>query len=377
MERNSAANSVDTTIPELVVTLENPIAIKSNFPQLKTWLSNELKKYEIEVTAETLQDAKRAAAELNALAKKLDDARKEYKRKFSEPISAWEEEAKALHQAALSAREKIVAQTKVFDDKTRDLCRILMIDLLGEEYQRLEVRPEYQRGFDQITNLVGTSKVTNSGNLTKAARENIEGLAQNGRLAQEKADGRMARVEADCRAAGFEPFTREMVSSILDLDDASFSGRLTKMIADESKRQESAREKIRKEEQQKAEREARAKAEAEEKARKEKEAAEAKVKADAETKAKKEQEDRDAAERINTTVAENTTPEPTPIPEPVTQPASTDEEKKIVALKLCFLVEVQAKINTSPEIVQKVVGKIVLEAIKNADPRIVSVEAAS
>jgi hypothetical protein len=59
-----------TVIPELIVKLENPIAIVSNFPQLKAWLDSELVKYEIEVTAETLSEAKRAMIELGDLAKK-------------------------------------------------------------------------------------------------------------------------------------------------------------------------------------------------------------------------------------------------------------------------------------------------------------------
>lgn len=371
-EGNSTANS--NSIPELVVELENPISIRSNFPALQSWLRVELIKYEIEVTSETLTDAKRAAAELNDLAKKLDRVRIDYAKKFKAPITEWEAEAKTLFEATIAAREKILEQTRVFDNKTRKLCKELMAAFLTECYAAAEVRQEYQNGFETIDTLVGISCVTKTGQLTKSAKESIEGLAQKSRLAQEKADGRMARVEADCRAAGVEPLTRDQVSSFLDLEDSAFLPRLAKMVADEVKRQESAREKIRKEEQEKAEREARIKAEADTRAR-----------AEAEAKAKKEQEDREAAEQARKVVAENVTPDPVPEPKlvpvrvdpPNETPTEPEEEKKIVALKFSFLVDVQAKISTHPEKVRRVMTGIVLAAIESCDYRIAKVEVIS
>lgn len=380
-------------LPELKVN-HTPLVVTSNFPALRTWLNSELKKYEIEVTAETLPDAKRAMTELSALAKKLNQARIDYAKEFKKPITAWEEEAKTLFDSTTAAREKIATQTKKFDDETRALCNGLMTAFLGEEYERLEVRPDYQKGFEQIAALVGISHVTKTKALAKSGRDSIEGLAQNGRMAQEKSDGRMARVEADCRAAGVEPLTREHVASFLDADDKTFSAKKESMIKAEVARLEAQKKKIRDEEEAKA----RAKVEAEEAARKQKEAADAKIKADADRgekekidaeraakeKANKELADKMEADRkkavdeLAKLQAENrakaATPEPNPAAVDVVKPVEDATDKAALTFKYNIMVSVLAKVGADPARVGMFIGEMVAKAAAKADSRIIHAE---
>jgi len=360
------------TIPELQVSLETPLVIVSNFPQLRAWLDTELAKYEIEVTAETLSEAKQAMAELNSLAKKLDQARIEYAKQFKAPITAWEAEAKTLFDATKAAREKIAAQAKRFDDEARALCASLMCELLEAEYARLEVRAEYAKGADMIQTLVGISYVTKTKQLTKAARENIEGLAAQGRAAQDKADGRLARFEADCRAAGVEPLTIEHVRSFIDADDKVFQVRKAEMIQIEVKRLAAQREKIRKEEEDKA----RAKAEAEERERKRKEAEEADRKLREEQAACKEtQAELEPPPIMTPTVETMTVSAPAAERIPVAEsPAANEGEKVTITFEYRFAVHVSAKASADPEKVKKFLAGTILVAIKTSDERIIGVD---
>lgn len=378
MEGNSA--TTESREIALVLTGTLPV-ISANFEACKAFYAEEMKQYDVAVTEENLGEAKADLAKLRAEIKRLDRIRIDEANRLKAPITVMEKQVKELTEVIETMVAKIAAQVKSYEDKTRALCKDLMTAFLSECYEAAEVRPEYRNGFSTIDSLVGTSKVTASGNLTKAARESIEGLCQHSLLIQSRADGRMARVEADCRAAGVEPLTRDQVTSFLDLEESAFLPRLSKMVADEVKRQETAREKIRKEEQEKAQREAKIKADAEEKARKEKEAAEAKAKADADAKAKKEQEDREAAEQARKVVAEIATPdqvpEPKRVPVRVDPPADTSEapqETKIVTLKFSILVDVQVKTSTPPEKVRRVMTGIVMAGIEACDSRIKSVE---
>lgn len=371
---------MEALIPELIVTLENPLVINSNFAAIQARLNEELKKYEIEVTEETLPEAKKSMAELGAMAKEIDRRRIDFAKAMKVPITAWEAEAKKLSEATMAAREKIAAQTKIFDDKTRERCQKLMLEHLLSEYVRLEVRPEYQRG--DVAPLVGISGVVKSG-LAKAARESVEGLAMQGRLMQEKADGRMARVEADCRAAGVEPLERPHVASFIDADDRTFSTNLNKMIQTELTRATAAREKIQKEEF------AKAKALAEEEARiqREKENRERAILEQQEKEKRLREKAIADAEEAARKAAEKPVIQPEPtvpvsVPEPEkevvvkllpSEPVQADGKKKMI-FQFSLYLEVLAKPEADYEAVKKFISKTVQQAISAADHRIIQTE---
>lgn len=338
-------------LPEFQVTLENPLVIKSNFPQIRERLTEELKKYELEVTEESLSGAKKAMAELSDLAKKIDRARIDYAKQFKAPITAWEAEAKTLFEATNSARDKIAAQVKVFDDKVRTLCKELMEDLLAKEYNRLEVRQEYATGAAMIPGLVGLSCVTKGGQLAKAARENIEGLAMQARAAQDKADGRMARIEADCRAAGVEPLAIEHCRSFIDADDRTFEARKAELIQIEVKRLQAKRDQL--------EREAKEKTEREEKARK-----------------VEEEKTNQPAPEAPPVLQEPARPATQSAPQ-VSEPAKSENnasDREEIHLYFHVGVSVLAKKGASRDAVRQFVGKLIPGAVKGADARVVACE---
>jgi|GEM_PF-5411578 len=339
----------------ITVELQHPIAILSNFDALQAQLGQELEKYAITVTEETLPGAKKAVAELRDLQKKIDRARIDYSRQFSEPINAWGENAKALVRMAKEAEEKIVVQVKTFEDRTRALCADLMAAYLEKAYEGLGVRPEFRVGRHMIPELVGLSKVTGAGALTKAARESIEGLAQQGRIAQDRVDGRLATLEAECLKAGLsQPMTPESVTHLLALDDVGYRAGLERMIRAEIDREARARQaiidaeqaRIRAEERAKAEAEARAK-QAEEKARQDALNREAKARWEA---AKAEEEKEKARqEPIPPAMAPHLPAMSHPIPVPPVHPPMKANvyppEKALVVVVLRFTVPAMLPIN--------------------------------
>jgi hypothetical protein len=234
--------------------------ISGNFEACRSWYLAELERYQGVVDPEKLPEAKADLTKLRAEVKRLDRIRIDESKRLKAPISAMEKQVESLTALISQTIDKIALQVKACEEKTRKLCEKLMLELLYAEYDRLEVRPEYRTGATMIEPMVGISKVTAGGALTKAARESIEGLAMQGRAAQDKADGRMARVEAECRAAGIEPFVREYLSSFLDADDAGFTHHLNRFLLMEKERVEAARKK----QEEEIRRQERAKAQAEE-----------------------------------------------------------------------------------------------------------------
>ena len=358
--------------------------ISGNFDACKAFYQAELKRYEALVTEETLPTAKADLAKLRAEIKRLDRVRIDEAARLKTPITAMEAKVKELTGMVEKTVEQIDKQVKAFEKKTLELCKNKMADHLGAEYVRLEVRMEYQQGLPMLDSLVGISKVTGKGELTKSGRESITGLAMQGRANQDKADGRMSRVEADCRAAGVEPLTREHVAAFIDDGDAVFSMKLKAMIDAEVKRQSDALKKKAAEMQANADRQAKIKADAEavEAARIAKEKM-AKEKAEADEKERQAREAEDERAKCEALISPATTPEPAPIAPPAEELPKTEEkqptaspDKKVLTFQYSVTVSIHAKATADYEKVRSIVAGMVRDAVLKADARIISTDVA-
>lgn len=227
--------------------------ISGNFDDCKAFYEGELKRYAVVVDPEALPAAKADLAKLRAEVKRLDTIRIAEAKRLKQPIIEMEGKVKELTGLIQQTADKIAVQVKACEETTLARCRALMLALLGEEYTRLEVRSEYQTGAGMIGSLSGLSCLTGKGNLTKSATENIQGLAQKGRAAQDRTDGRLDRLEAACLKAGLAaPLQLTHVERFLQETDEVYTAQLDRLIKIEVERQEASRKAVQAEEERKA-----------------------------------------------------------------------------------------------------------------------------
>lgn len=262
-----------TTLPQII----------SNYDEMKTYLIENLKQYEIEVTQENLPQAKKMATELNALAKQIDDKRKDILKSVEQPIDVFKEQIKELVGLCKNGREKILEQVKVFEDKTRAKCLELCKLSLQELYAKFEVQLEFQT--ISIEDLAIISNITETEKLTKATQDIIANRVQAVFNLQSVVHIRLVELENACLKAGLKtPLERRQVESFLKLDEVVYNAELQKILASEIKRQQ--------------EMEARAEAEMQRKLEQEKLRIQAEERAKAEALAKAELIEKQRAEAI-------------------------------------------------------------------------------
>ena len=279
MENAEVALILTGTLPE----------ITGNFDACKAFYETELLRYASVVDPQRLPAAKADLAKLRGEIKRLDRIRIDEATRLKAPITAMESKVKELTGLIQNTADKIESQVKACEEKTLASCRALMLIMLAGEYERLEVRAEFQTGAPLLEPMVKVSGLTGSGHLTKSSSESVQGLAQQARGIQDRTDGRLARLEADCWAAGLTvPLQREHIERFLQDTDEVYSSQLVKLIKIEVSRQEAHEKAI----QDEAERKARAKVAEENR--------QAKEKANSDAREAKEKEGREGAKKAKT-----------------------------------------------------------------------------
>lgn len=253
-------------LPPVVASV--PAKITTNFIEWKAALVEGLKQYEIAVTEENLAQAKKMATQLNSLTGMIEAARKKELKDLDVPVKAFVDQTKELEKLCQDKRQAILSQVEKFEEKTKALCLEKMTSALKGAYASLQVSEEYQTGFPELSQMVGISKVTAKGELTKAAKDSVMALATAARGRQDRTNGRLATLTADCYAAGLKsPLTRAHVEIWLQGDDATYKAGLERLIAIEVRRQQDTlkaeQDRMEREAREKAERESREKREAE------------------------------------------------------------------------------------------------------------------
>jgi hypothetical protein len=228
-----------------------PAQISANLTELKADLLENLKQYDIEVTIETLPEAKKMATDLNKLAGEIDKRRKDVKKELSAPVDAFNAQAVELAKLILDSREKILKQVATFEDKQREHCKKLLQNELDALYLENEVIKEYQTG--NIEKLAILSNLTDKAKLTKAALEKVAEMVKADKSVQDMVESRKANLSAITERAGIvggiydkliEPFIKE--------PEAIYTAKLNELIDGIIKQQKAAEDRIRAEAERKA-----------------------------------------------------------------------------------------------------------------------------
>jgi hypothetical protein len=228
-----------------------PAQISANLTELKADLLENLKAYDIEVTIETLPEAKKMATDLNKLAGEIDKRRKDVKKELNAPADAFNAQAVELATLILSSREKILKQVATFEDRQREHCKKLLQNELDALYLESEVIKEYQTG--NIEKLAILSNLTDKAKLTKAALEKVADMVKADKSVQDMVESRKANLSAITERAGIvggiydkliEPFIKE--------PEAIYTAKLDELIDGIIKQQKAAEDRIRAEAERKA-----------------------------------------------------------------------------------------------------------------------------
>ena len=212
-------------------------AFQGNFEEVKIKLSEGLKYYEIGVTADNLKDANAMATELNKLSGELDKLRKEKVKEVSAPIKEFEDKVKELVTMCQDSRQKILEQVKVFEDEERAKCLELLKKEAAEVWEKLGIRDEFSK--PQISDLAILSNLTDKGNLTSKAKNEVWDRINAVKSLQDKSDMRLLQLENASYKAGLKsPLTKVNIERFLfEADEEVYQKRLDELTQNELKRQ--------------------------------------------------------------------------------------------------------------------------------------------
>ncbi len=228
-----------------------PAQISANLAELKADLLENLKQYDIEVTIETLPEAKKMATDLNKLAKEIDTRRKDVKKELNAPADAFNAQAVELAKMILDSREKILKQVATFEDKQREHCKKLLQNELDTLYLENEVTKEYQTG--NIEKLAILSNLTDKAKLKKAAIEKVADMVKADKAVQDMVESRKASLSATTERAGLiGGISDALIAPFIREPEAIYTAKLNQVIDGEIKRQKATEERIKAEAERKA-----------------------------------------------------------------------------------------------------------------------------
>ena len=103
-----------------ITTTSKAGEIAFNYEELKSLLTEEMKKYDYEVTEGLIKAAKEDKAKINKFATALDNRRKEIKKEYCIPLVEFEEQMKDLYQIAKEGYAKINNQLNAFEEERKE-----------------------------------------------------------------------------------------------------------------------------------------------------------------------------------------------------------------------------------------------------------------
>lgn len=219
---------------QIVVNIRQLPSFTSNFAETKERVSSYLKEFEFVVTEDDCKFAKEKATELNQLADTLDKLRKSKIKEISEPIAAFDAEAKEIHALIKQTRQSLVDQYTKFDEKRKEQLRAMLATEVQNLWKLHGVEKEFQRAT--FEDLVILSNMTSTGKIAKKADDAITNRVLADKQLQEKISARLMVLEGESLKAGLmSPLGRHNVNHFLFADN--YDDQLKSLIAVELKRQ--------------------------------------------------------------------------------------------------------------------------------------------
>ncbi len=225
---------------ELVASIKTLPELSGNFDEVRAYFVEELKKYDVVVTLETLPDAKKLATELNKAATEVKNRGKAVSTEAAAPIKLFDDRVKELAQLLLDARTKLTEQVKTFEDETRAKALAALQAYLAEQGTAKGIRPQFQRAtVDDLANL---STLTGTGKLAAKPKAEVDARIAADLALQQQTDMRLVMLENESLKAGLAaPLTQNHVELFLYEPDDVYKMRLAHLFEAELQREVKAR----------------------------------------------------------------------------------------------------------------------------------------
>lgn len=225
---------------ELVASIKTLPELSGNFDEVRAYFVEELKKYDVVVTLETLPDAKKLATELNKAATEVKNRGKVVSTEAAAPIKLFDDRVKELAQLLLDARTKLTEQVKTFEDETRAKALAALQAYLVEQGSAKGIRPQFQRAtVDDLANL---STLTGTGKLAAKPKAEVDARIAADLALQQQTDMRLVMLENESLKAGLAaPLTQNHVELFLYEPDDVYKMRLDHLFEAELQREVKAR----------------------------------------------------------------------------------------------------------------------------------------
>jgi len=176
---------------ELLVIKTKLPTLEANFEVVKQQLIDGLKTYDVIITAETVKDGKSMAAEINKIKSAIKDQQKKALEDIMGPVDGFKDKIKELMDLAEEAKEKITAQVKAYEEKTKSEIHDKILSFTLEEIEKAELRDPFFK--TEVLDLVKLTAVTKTGNLTSATTNAIKGRVSEQKNLQLEEDARIAQ----------------------------------------------------------------------------------------------------------------------------------------------------------------------------------------
>lgn len=215
--------------------------INSNFEELKSQLKAELKQYDLIVDVDSVKTANKMATAINKLKKEISEKRKAIIAELSAPFREFENQAKELEDICETSRQKLLKQTKVYEEEQKDKALKLLTLYKTEIETKYGIKESFE--IEIPFDLAIASNLTKNG-LSKKARDEIEKRVLLKKQLQEKINTRLLTLETICFRAGLQtPLTRANIQHFLfEESEDVYLDKLTSLIHNEFTRLEKAKQ---------------------------------------------------------------------------------------------------------------------------------------
>ena len=226
-------------VKDMVQITATPGALHVDINALRAALEDRLQDYETVVTADTLKDAKQAAADINKLKKSIADKRKAAVNEASADIRKRDEELRGLEKECDRRREGLMEQVRNWEAQQLEEVRATLIEARRVLWAENKVDDAFCCAA--VDDLVKLTAVTDTGRPTAATYREISSRVKEDKAAQTRTENRLLQLKVRSYEAGLHsPLTQDHVSSFLQADDDTYERELQRILDAEVKRQEQA-----------------------------------------------------------------------------------------------------------------------------------------
>lgn len=184
------------------VVVAEPVVI--DYDSLRKMVEASLEEYRgIVVTEETYQLAKKKQREMAGMRNKLDEARKEVKRRFTEPLEIFESQMKELQTIVSKVEEPIKGEIEKYDLQRKEAKRQIAEIIIRDTVKKYELSPKYTERIEL------RKKYLNLGSKESEVRADVEAQCM------------ALKVEQDA-----EEQTKEIILGIIEDENQTLTAKL-------------------------------------------------------------------------------------------------------------------------------------------------------